>query len=496
LLATLAAAHTAGFIHRDIKPENIIITDGDQVKVTDFGLARALQAPGSATVGLLIGTAAYLAPEQVSGEGTDERTDVYQAGVLLYELLTGQAPFTGETSWAVANQHVTATVPPVTQLRPDCPPGVAALVAESTRRAPDRRFASAAEFRHRVAAERAHLPDPEPLPRRSAVIAADPPAPEPADGGARDPAGAADTAAAAPPRDNRPWRVGATLTLLAVLLAAALAWIATANPFDRTDVPDVVGSSEAAATAKLTGRGFTVAVTDRTFSEKRRAGEIISTDPEPGASARTGSEIGMVVSLGPERYEVPKVRGLTPVAAASTLAATNLAVAGERREYHDSIDRGLIVGTDPRRGTKVKRDAPITLLVSKGPAPVDVPDLSGASQAAATSQLDALGLRTRVSTRQSETVPKGSVIQTAPAAGTTVYRGDRVEIIVSEGPPPVTVPDVVDLPRDEAIQTLKAAGFDVEVSEGLVTPLDRVFQTDPAAGTLAPKGSTVTISIF
>ncbi len=500
VLQALQAAHDAGYIHRDIKPENVLVTDNDRVKVTDFGLARALQSPSAATAGLLIGTAAYLSPEQVSGESADERSDIYQAGVLLFELLTGKTPYSGETSWAVAHQHVNGTVPPVTDLRPDCPADLARLVAEATAREPDARLATVAEFRSRAAALAAALPPPTPLPRRTDVIE-----PDRDDGGTQTQQQPAPDEAQ-PPVDpagpetrrtsRRPWLVGLTMTILAVLLAAGAALLFVANPFDRTDIPDVLGDKESAAVSRLTTAGFTVAVTERRFSEKVGVSEIIRTDPEPGYSARTGSEVGLIVSLGPERYEVPKVRGQTPTEAAATLAATNLGIADQRDQYHDDVASGLVIGTDPGRGTEVKRNAPITLLVSQGPAPVKVPNLAGEGESSATAQLRDLGLRVKTATRESDTVAEGLVIQTVPAPGTTLYRGDRIELVVSEGPPPVQVPNVVDLPREQAVSTLKAAGFKVKVSEGIVTPLDRVFETDPAPGTLAPAGSTVTVSIF
>jgi serine/threonine-protein kinase len=284
--------------------------------------------------------------------------------------------------------------------------------------------------------------------------------------------------------------------LLSVALAGALGWLVVTNPFNRADVPDVVGAKESAAVSTLTAAGFTVAVTDRQFSEKVPVGEVISTDPQTGAGARKGSQVALIVSLGPERYEVPRVRGSSPEEATGTLAATNLRVAGQRREYHDSVDSGTVIATAPPRGTEVKRDTGVTLIVSKGPAPVTVPTVSGMDQSSATMQLEGLGLQVRTSTQQSTSVAEGLAIGTDPAAGATLHRGDRIGLIVSEGPPPVPVPNVVDMPRDQATAALKAAGFQVKVSEGVVTPLGRVFESNPAPGQLAPVGSTVTISVF
>ncbi|MCH9718647.1 MAG: Stk1 family PASTA domain-containing Ser/Thr kinase [Actinomycetia bacterium] len=496
VLQALDSSHGAGFVHRDIKPENILITPDGAVKVTDFGLARALRAPSNRTSGALIGTAAYLSPEQVSGQPTDERSDIYQAGILLFELLTGEPPFSGETSWDVASQHVNTAVPPVTELNPDCPPGLAELVMLATKRDPSQRLATVGEFRARAAALLADLPAAGPLTTAgSDVTTADQPYPSQDD--------EATTTAAAPAAAGRnndgsatDWGRKIGIVAVILLLVAGLAAFLWFNPLARAEVPNVSGDKPEKAIEKLTTAGFVAIVGERAFSEDVAADRVIRTDPEAGASAREGSEVGLVVSLGPERYAVPNVSGERPEEAIEIMAATNLQVVGERKKFDDDIDKGLVIGTDPKTGTKAKRDAPITLLVSKGPAPVQVPSLGGMSEESARDQLSDLGLSPRITMQESETVPEGKVIQTVPASGAKVYRGDSVEVIVSDGPPPVEVPNVIDLPRAEAVAILEAAGFKVKISEGVVTPLDRVYETDPDPGTDAPAGSTITVSIF
>ena len=284
-----------------------------------------------------------------------------------------------------------------------------------------------------------------------------------------------------------------SIILILVAGMGAFLWL---NPLARAEVPNVSGDKPEKAIEKLTAAGFTAVVGERGFSEDIEADRVIRTDPEAGDSAREGSEINLVVSLGPERYAVPNVRGETPEQAVQTMTATNLSVVGERKKFHDDIDKGLVIGTDPKTNTKAKRDAPITLLVSKGPAPVQVPNLGGMSEESARDQLADLGLSPRITKQESETVSAGQVIQTIPATGAKVYRGDTIEVVVSDGPPPVEVPNVIDLPRAEAIAVLEEAGFKVKISEGVVTPLDRVYETDPDPGTDAPAGSTITVSIF
>ncbi len=493
VLQALDSAHRAGFVHRDIKPENVLVTPDGAIKVTDFGLARALRAPSSRTGDALIGTAAYLSPEQVSGEPTDERSDIYQAGVLLFELLTGRPPFRGDTSWEVAKQHVNGSFPQIVDFDPSCPAEVSDLVADATRRNPHDRIPTIGEFRARAVLLQSGLPAAGPL-----LTSAAEPTLETTDDYPLDRATTAATPAQPTERDSRgpEWRRRIGISSLVIALVAATGLLLWLNPLARSAVPNVTGTSESKAVGTLQTAGFTVGASGSEYSEKIPAGKIIRTDPANGANARDGSEVSLIVSLGPERYKVPGVRGETPSQATTDLADTYLSVAGQRKKFHDTIDVGLVIGTDPAKGTQVKRDAPITLLVSKGPAPVSVPNLNGISESSARSQLADVGLSASVTKRESDTVPEGDVIQTVPASGAKVFRGDRIELIVSEGPPPVAVPNVVDLPREEAIRELKAAGFKVEISEGIVTPLDRVFETDPSPGSLAPAGSTITVSIF
>jgi eukaryotic-like serine/threonine-protein kinase len=499
-LQALAAAHAAGFVHRDIKPENVLISDSGQIKVTDFGLARALEGPTSATRGMLIGTAAYLAPEQVTDGGGDERTDVYQAGVLLYELLAGTPPHSGDSPWAVAYQHVNEDVPSPSARRPDCPASLDQLVADATRRNPADRIADVGEFLARSRSIAATLPPPVPFRRREPVVVPDNRTTRLERGPDAAPAEAPPTEPPPTRRGSRSGRRGWVLAVMVlasvVALTAGVAWIASVNPFDRTDVPNVVGKPESRATTMLAEAGFVVDVGSRAFSEEVPVGVVIASDPEPDSGARRGATVGITVSLGPERYGVPAVRGKTPADAAAAMTATHLAVAAQRNEYHDTVDPGLVIRTDPPKGQRVKPDTPVTLFVSKGPAPVDVPSVVGQGESSARGQLSRAGLRINATTKESLDVPKGVVMSVKPSAGTSVHRGDTVQLVISEGPPPVAVPNVIDQPREQAVAILEAAGLRVAVDEGVVTPLNRVYSQDPAAGNKVPVGSTVTISIF
>jgi serine/threonine protein kinase/beta-lactam-binding protein with PASTA domain len=527
VLEGLSAAHAAGFVHRDMKPENVLVSPSGAVKVTDFGLARALEQPSNATQGMLIGTAAYLAPEHVSDGQSDERSDVYQAGILLYEMLSGEAPHTGDTAWNVAYNHVNLDVPPLQNAVPDASPELAELVRSATRRDPNQRIGSVTEFLARSRAVASQLPPPAPFKpsNKTALIVA--PSDQTPDQGSERAATNREQARAlvvaetqvgdAPPPDirtaaadqppetakpKRPgqrksWRRGTLIVLLAVAATAFAAWTLALNPFNRAEVPDVVGLNEAKAEKQLQRAGFTAEVADRDFSESAPSGTVISTDPVVGNGARVGSTVSIVISMGTERYAVPNVRGLTPTAAANNIVEANLMVGDEKPAFHDNIKPGYVIKTSPKKRAKVKRDTEINLIISKGPAPVDVPNVVGLSTSTAKSNLAQSGLDSRiVDSRYSESIAKGNVVETSPASGVTLERGDSVGLIVSKGAPVVSVPDVVDLPRAEAVAAIEAAGLKPVISEGVVTPLDRVFSQDPEGGSSVPKGSQVTLSIF
>jgi len=202
------------------------------------------------------------------------------------------------------------------------------------------------------------------------------------------------------------------------------------------------------------------------------------------------------VSKGPERYDVPAVKGLSQSAASDAITAASLGIGTIKESYDDKVEAGAIISSDPKAGASVKSGTPIDLVVSKGPAPVPVPDVEGRKLSAAKKALASAGLKVDVSQEFSETVKDGSVISVRPKEGRVVDSGSRVSLVVSKGPPPVTVPNLVDMPRAKAVNTLRRLGLRVNVVEGDFSPLNRVISQDPSAGTKIPKGSTVTIRII
>ena len=518
VLEALGAAHSAGFVHRDIKPENVLISDDGRVKVADFGLARAMETSGqSVTQGMIIGTVAYLSPEQVEHGEADGRSDVYAAGILLFEMVTGQLPHAGESPLSVAYQHVHSDVPAPSTVRAGLPPDVDALVVTATRRDPSLRYQNAYDFLADIRRVRAALPPPRPFVDAQDTLVVDvgmasalaagrpaqplapgpgaPAAPRAASGAVTRPT-AVPGAAAAPHyrRSRAPLMV--VLLALAVLGTAVGAWYLAAGPGRSVPVPDVVGLTVAEAEQAVAASELQLAVAEEQYSEDVPADAVISSDPAPGEGLGVDGTVSVVVSLGPERYDVPAVKGLPQAQAADAIVAANLAVGAVTEAFDTRIEAGSVVSASPKAGTSVKPDTPVDLVISKGPEPVPVPDIAGRKIAAARDALGEVGLKADVTQRFSEEVADGRVISVKPKAGTIVDSGSRVDVVVSKGPPPVTVPNLIDMPRARAVTTLRNLGLRVNVVEGDFSPLNRVISQDPAPGTSIPKGSTVTIRII
>jgi len=497
VLEALAAAHAAGFVHRDIKPENVLISDDGRVKVADFGLARAMEtSEQSLTHGVIIGTVAYLSPEQVERGEADGRSDIYSAGILLFEMITGALPHAGESPLSVAYQHVNTDVPAPSTLNSTVPPEVDALVVTATRRDPSLRYQNATDFLADVRRMRGTLPAPRPfmdsrdtliVDRSSLPAAGAPAAASPAQGAAEEPG-------VRYRRSRGP--LVAVIVLLAVLITGVAAWWLAAGPGRTMATPNVVGMSVEEATSTLAAVGLGLEVAGEEFSETIPAGVLASTDPAPEDSVRIDGTVQGTVSLGPERYEVPDVKGLSQTDATASITGANLVVGTVREAYDDRTPVGSVSATTPKQGASVKPGTAVDVIVSKGPKPVPIPRVEGRKATVAKASLAQDGLKVDVKQRYSEKVKDGLVISVRPAEGTVVDSGSTVTLVVSKGPPPVTVPNLIDMPRDKAVAALQKLGLRARVLEGDFSPLNRVISQDPSGGTSIPKGSTVTIRII
>jgi len=497
VIEALDAAHSAGFVHRDIKPENVLISDDGRVKVADFGLARAVASSESTqTAGMIIGTVTYLAPEQVESGDADARSDIYSTGILLFEMITGTVPHSGESPLSIAYKHVNSDVPEPTSIRTDIPREADALVLSATRRDPALRYQTAHEFLADVRRIRKSLPPPRPFVdvRDTLVVSRE----DPQLGNAQ----TTQTGNSFSPREfpeKKPRKKGLLVTLglvIAIAIAGFAGWWLAVGPGTNIAAPDLIGQTFEQAQTTIAATELRLETGESIFSETVPAGVIVSTDPEPGGGIKPDGTISASVSQGPERYLVPDVKGETPEVASTAITGANLALGGRTEAFDNNVPEGLVAKTDPKIGSELKPDTRVDLIISKGPKPVNVPKVVGTRIKAANDTLTALGLEVNRSDSYSESVDKNKVISVKPKAGSTVNSGSTVDVVVSKGPPPVTVPNLVDMPRKKAIAALQKLGLRANVQVGQVTPLNRVISQTPAPGTEIPKGSVVTIRII
>jgi serine/threonine-protein kinase len=533
VLSALAAAHQAGMIHRDVKPENVLLADDGRVKVADFGLARAISAETqhTATGGVLIGTVSYLSPELVVDGRADARSDVYASGVVLYEMLTGRKPHEGESPIQVAYKHVHEDVPPPSRVVRGLPAYVDALVARATARDRELRPADARVLLHQVRRVRAALDehladDPEltadltptgPVSRSHDDIDyvtedGGPTILTPAQashGGRTDvtsvfgarplpaPRHSPPRPAARPvptPRRSRRGPLLLTLVLLLAVGAGVGGWWFGAGRYVNT--PGVINLSATEARSKVQAAGLAFRVGDRAYSETVPAGAVISTDPGGGDNVLRDGTVTAVVSQGPERHEVPALRGTDLDAAQASLQDAGLTFGDATYKFSEKLAKGVVLAADPKPGTDLKRDAAVDLVVSKGPQPVKVRDYTGEDVDAATRGLEKRGFEVDRGTEEnSDSVAKGNVISQTPSSG-TLFKGDKVELVVSKGPVLVVVPKVEGMGTAAATQALQDKGFEVKTEKTqYYVGLEYVVNQGPSAGAKAPQGSTVTIYI-
>ncbi|GGY13096.1 Stk1 family PASTA domain-containing Ser/Thr kinase [Streptomyces tanashiensis] len=502
VLAALGAAHRAGFVHRDMKPENVLIGDDGRVKVADFGLVRAVGS-ATATTGSVLGTVSYLAPEQIEHGTADTRADVYACGVVLYEMLTGGKPHSGDTPAQVLYQHLNTDVPAPSAAVPGLAPELDDLVAAATARNPEVRPHDAVALLALLREARAGLGDEQldavpPLARseardtaedRTSVIAR--PVPAATEHTNRLPAPEAPPAATR----RRPPR-GPLLIVVAVLLALGLGagvWYINSGQFTR--VPAVLGQTEADATKRITDAGLDVGTTKRAFSDVYERGTVMAVDPAPGERLRGNGTVVLTLSRGPEIVKVPNLRNKPLAEARRALEEEGLSPGVITREFSDSVAQGSVIGSDPEPGTERSPDSAVALVVSKG-SPIDVPDVSGETVADATALLQEEGLTVKVAPERINSLEEaGTVAAQSLAGGSRAAEGDVITLTVSKGPKPVEVPDVSGESTADARAALEDAGFEVEVKKSFPYLGDTVASQSVKGGETAPEGSTITITI-
>jgi beta-lactam-binding protein with PASTA domain/predicted Ser/Thr protein kinase len=451
VLSALDYSHRAGIIHRDIKPGNVMLTPSGDVKVMDFGIARAISDASSAMTqtAAVVGTAQYLSPEQARGETVDSRSDVYSAGCLLYELLTGRPPFVGDSPVAVAYQHVREPAMPPSNHDTDLPPEVDAIVMKALAKRLEDRYQSAAAMRtdiERYLAGRpveATVPPPPPEDTSPTVVAAAAPPPD------------TEVRTPVPPPDDDDRRNRALLWVVLGALVIALvaaAYILWPRLFEESpqqeQVPDVVNLTEDDARTAIGEAGLEVGDVEREASDTVKANRVISQSPSATDFVDPGTEVDLVISLGPPEQAVPSVITDSRKEATAKLRAAGFRVEPLERESDE--EKNQVIDQDPAAGTMVQENSVVRIWYSDGPE--EVPNVVGMSEEDAIRAIESAKFRVEIVESDDTTEPSGTVFRQIPEPGETPDEGTTITIFVSTFEEPTETP--TDTPTDPTIPTL------------------------------------------
>jgi len=502
--SALDYSHARGLVHRDVKPANLLFDEHGVVRVGDFGLARALaEASWTEPSGAVVGTARYAAPEQASGAPLDGRADLYALGLVLVEAVTGRVPGTADTPLGTLAARMHEPV-----LAPDELGALGRVVERAGRPDPDERYPAARAMGDALGAAARRLPQPGPLTLAGLGRAADDPDPtrlrrsgsvfdQDAAADARRPAD--DDAEAMPaavvepvPRSRGTGRqravpivVGA---LVALVLVAATALLLARPGAANVSAPAFVGMSQDAIKTKASDAGVLLEIDERAADDP--AGVVLSQSPEAGDWMRDGGTVTVVVSRGPPPIPVPDVTGRPEAEANLVLVDAGFAV--DVVPAHDeNVPAGTVLGTDPGAGQPAGPDSRIKLIVSDGPAPVTVPDVTGRSYEEAVAALSDARLGATRAEEFSDSVEAGQVIRTDPAAGRQAARDADVTVVVSKGPELIAVPSLRGQSVEQASAQLRALGLVPDVED--YEPGGRVRAQDPDPGTQVKRGEKVTL---
>ena len=510
VLSALSAAHRIGIIHRDIKPENILISKDGRIKVADFGLARNITMGQTMTAesSVVLGSVSYLSPEQVQRGVADARSDIYAVGIVLFEMLTGSKPYSGETPIQIAYRHVNDRIPDIQTIKSEIPTSIAELVYEATAPNPDQRPKNAEELLNKLREIQAQI-DPK---RRQMSLELDLPpivnkknkrgkvSVTSALGGIKEKTSqliSTKPINASKPEDSirtkkrkvsrrvRRNRVIALFLLIALIFGSYQ--ILNAG---KISVPSLVGMSQGEAKNDLKNLGLNIQVVEEVFSEDVAKGKIIATKPGGGGKISPAGTVGLIVSKGQERIIVPTLNGLTPDVASGKISDLGLSVGQINESFDMKVAAGFVIGTDPKDGSEVRRKSIVNLIVSKGVEQLALPSYVGKGGEQALSELNDLGFDVNVKYSFSDSIFNGQVITQRPERSDLISKGSKIELEISKGSEFVFVPNVLGKNKNDASVDLENLGLKVSAKGS-----GKVNNISPAIGSKVKQGTVITITL-
>lgn len=516
VLSALAAAHKQGIVHRDIKPENILVSKEGRIKIADFGLAKGplLGTTMTAESSVILGSVSYLSPEQVQRGIADSRSDVYAVGITAFEIFTGKKPFEGAEPIQVAYMHVNERVPRISSIHSDIPTDLDDLIYRATAGDADERPRDAAEFHQLLLAVNVRLNPKENQLSLELDIPIQPMRPEkkqkslrrrvkeltspiPVVATEKSAPIARETTAQIVKRKKASKRVRRNRKIAAGLAVAlgATGWYTLIGPGSRVVVPSTVGATETELTAALSPLGLNSMIVERRYSEDIETDRVIESIPAGGGKLDPGGTVKIVLSKGPERYAVPMLQGLTPEAAVNLIKKSPLRVAPIIEVFDATVPKGFVISATPAAGSKVKRNATITLTVSKGIEQVTLASYVGKGGEQALNELTAAGFKVTSTYAFNETRLAGEVISQNPAGGGTANKGGAVSLIISKGTQYSYIPNVYSIEEAKAVKTLQDLGLKVIVKKIGKKSVKKVTNILPKVGTKVKRGAAVTITV-
>lgn len=495
MLQAAKFAHDSGVVHRDFKPQNVMIGPGDQVKVTDFGIARAGSA-GITEAGSIMGTAQYLSPEQAQGLEVGPRSDIYSVGVVLYEMLTGQAPFSADSPVAIALKQVNEEPRPPSSLQPGIPADLEALDLWALRKSEADRPANAGELvsRLEMVAERLRAGEPETstVAFAAPVAAGTLAAPTSAVGGDEpgDPAG----------NRRKWWIAGGVIALLAAGIAVAAVLGAFGSQAPQVTMPLVVGKKLQVATTAIANAGFKDSPSVQRVQSDKPRDTVINQNPLAYARVANDSAVTLVVSDGPGTTQIPPVQGLKQADAEAALKKVGLKFV-IREQADQTVKQGYAIGTQPTGGTSIDAGSEVVLLISTGVEKTSVPNVVGSNVDDARSQLQQAGFVVATVKQQTTSKPDGQVLAQSPSSGEMLAKGATVTLTVAVRPSTVAIPNVVGLSQQLAVDAVNKADLNATIDPNQVSTTDQalngtVANQSPAGGGQAPAGSSVKLTLY